>query len=207
MRVDAIPTPLRVAGAAAAVLVISLFLPWYGTSVEALGVDASVTAWEAFALIDVLLLLLGGASVLVVAMVGRGRERDLPLPASTLLAALGGVAAILVIYRFLDLPLDGVDRRYGLFLGLAAAIGVAVSGWIAMRERGETFDDARSRIGDRVSDARSQAAGAIEGDPSASRRYEDRSREELYEEAQRRGIEGRSDMDKEELAEALRRRG
>jgi uncharacterized protein YjbJ (UPF0337 family) len=35
---------------------------------------------------------------------------------------------------------------------------------------------------------------------------EDRSRDELYERAQALGVEGRSDMDKQELAEAVARR-
>jgi DNA end-binding protein Ku len=49
----------------------------------------------------------------------------------------------------------------------------------------------RRRGGRRARRARSRDAGS------------DRSREELYEEAQRRGIDGRSKMSKEELAEAL----
>ncbi|MBB4659243.1 DUF7218 family protein [Parvularcula dongshanensis] len=36
------------------------------------------------------------------------------------------------------------------------------------------------------------------------KRYEDRTKDELYEEAQRVGIEGRSEMSKDELIEALR---
>jgi hypothetical protein len=35
-------------------------------------------------------------------------------------------------------------------------------------------------------------------------RYEDRSKEDLYEQAKKVGIEGRSDMSKDELIEALR---
>jgi len=37
-----------------------------------------------------------------------------------------------------------------------------------------------------------------------SKQYEDRTKEELYEEAKKVGIEGRSKMDKKELIKALR---
>ncbi len=39
-----------------------------------------------------------------------------------------------------------------------------------------------------------------------AKKYEERTKEELYEQAKEIGIEGRSKMDKEELIEALRNR-
>lgn len=202
MEIDRLTSPFRVAGAAALLLIITLFLPWYGASIEGFGVAASFTAWQSFALIDVLLFLLAGAALLLVAMVAAGRERDLPLAAATIVTTLGGAATLLVFYRFLDLPFDGVDRRYGLFLGLASAIAIAIGGRIAMRDQNESFSDARAEIQGGVDQVRTQAAETIGGD---SRSYDEMTREELYEEAQSRDIEGRSDMDKAELAEALRR--
>ena len=49
--------------------------------------------------------------------------------------------------------------------------------------------------------ANAQAEGTLDRD---SRPYESRTKEELYEEAQEIGIEGRSNMTKDELIEALR---
>lgn len=48
------------------------------------------------------------------------------------------------------------------------------------------------------------ATTKTDGSPT-HHRLEDRTREELYEQAQRQNVEGRSEMTKEELAEALRR--
>lgn len=52
--------------------------------------------------------------------------------------------------------------------------------------------------------ANAQANGSVDHD---SRRLEDRSKDELYEEAQEIGIDGRSYMTKSELIEAIRNRG
>ena len=55
-----------------------------------------------------------------------------------------------------------------------------------------------------VTQAKTAGATKTNGSPS-HHRLEDRTKEELYEQAQRQNVEGRSEMTKEELAEALRR--
>lgn len=70
----------------------------------------------------------------------------------------------------------------------------------AIREQGASKEKA----------ARIANASAAEGKSEVGRRggksgsYEDWSKEDLYEKAQEVGIEGRSDMDKDELISALR---
>ena len=49
--------------------------------------------------------------------------------------------------------------------------------------------------------ANAQAAGTLD---HKGTRLDDRSKDELYDEAKEIGIEGRSDMDKDELVEAIR---
>lgn len=201
MDFERIPTPLRIAGGAAALLVLTLFLPWYGADIEGFATVGSFTAWQSFALIDLLIFLLAGGAL--AALGAAASNRELPLPAATIVAALGGLAFLLVAFRFLDLPFDGVERRYGLFLALAASGAMAVAAWTAMRDVGQSFGDARSTIEEGVNRARVGAADAIGGD---ARALDDMTREELYEEAQKRDIDGRSEMNKEELIEALRGR-
>lgn len=203
MNLEALSTSLRIAGGAGLLLVLSLFFPWYGTGVEGSDVDATATAWRAFSFIDILLLLAGAGAVGLTVLSARGEDGPLPLPAATLITALGALALILVLYRFLDTPFD-LDRRYGLFIGLAAAAGILIGGRMAMREGGETFEGARDEVGRQVGDARADVGARISGPPDPNR-FEDMTQEELYEEAQRRDIEGRSDMSKDELIEALRR--
>jgi hypothetical protein len=202
MRLDALNDGLKIAGAAAVLLIIVLFFPWYGTGIEGFA-DITVTAWRAFSWIDIFLFLIGLAVVGVVGAIASDRAVPLPVEPATAVTALGALAFVLILYRFLNTPGD-LDPRYGLFLGLLASGGIAVGGRMAMAQAGASFSQARDDIGDRVADARSGAADKIGGE---GRRYEDMSQEELYEEAQRRGIEGRSEMSKEELANALRRSG
>jgi hemerythrin superfamily protein len=61
-----------------------------------------------------------------------------------------------------------------------------------------------SRAKKAVARAKPAVAAKAGGSPS-HHRLEDRTKEELYEQAQRQNVEGRSEMSKEELAEALRR--
>lgn len=203
MRLDTLTTPFKIIGAAAALLVVILFFPWYGTDAQGLGIEASASAWQAFGLIDIILFAIGVAVLTLVILRAQGEEPALPLPASTIITGLGALALLLVFYRFLDTPFD-LDRRYGLFLGLLATAAIVVAGRLSMQEQGESFSDARNRVGRQVDDARTQAAETIGGD---ARRYEEMTQEELYDEAQRRDIEGRSEMSKEELISALRRGG
>jgi hypothetical protein len=53
----------------------------------------------------------------------------------------GGLAVLLVLFRLIDLPTpdldaEGVDfsRKFGIFLALIAAAGVAYGGWRATEE-------------------------------------------------------------------------
>lgn len=63
---------------------------------------------------------------------------------------------------------------------------------------------AASRAKKAVARAKTAVVAKADGSPT-HHRLEDRTKEELYEQAQRQNVEGRSEMSKEELAEALRR--
>lgn len=63
---------------------------------------------------------------------------------------------------------------------------------------------AASRAKKAVARAKTAVVAKTDGSPT-HHRLEDRTKEELYEQAQRQNVEGRSEMSKEELAEALRR--
>lgn len=114
-----------IASVSGAVLLVSLFLPWFG----------SASAWEAFSVADVLLAVAALAGIALALLGATQRKTDLPISGAALSALAGIVATTLVAYRVLD-PVDGLDRELGLFVGLLAAIGVAAGAWSAMGDEG-----------------------------------------------------------------------
>jgi hypothetical protein len=79
-----------------------------------------------------------------------------PISMNAIVAALGGLAVLLILYRIIDPPGGGGDfsgvevdvtLKLGIFLGLLAAAGIAYGGYSAMREEGATFGDAADRLG------------------------------------------------------------
>lgn len=158
-----------IAGASAVLLLIFMFFSWYGVeSVTTGGIetdfsdlgglggvpDTAVSAWGAFSFIDILLFLciVGIVGLVILEMTGAGI--NLPVPAGTVMAGLGGLAFILILFRLIitpepDIPDFGfgvdvdfdVSRKIGVFLGLLASIGMAVGGFLAMREEGASFGD------------------------------------------------------------------
>src|SRR5215217_186782 len=82
-----------IAGVGGVVLLISLFLPWYGVSVDVAGFSASESAngWEALGFIDILLFLCSAAAIAIVAAKASGALSD-DLPAPVILLGLGAAA-------------------------------------------------------------------------------------------------------------------
>jgi hypothetical protein len=119
----------QIAGAAAAVLFIDMWLSWYGIDLGPLsgvagGVDTTATAWEAFSWIDLLLLLTVIATGGWIAAKTTGNElADQLKLAATGLAAL---ATVLVLYRIINQPgpNDLIEVKYGVFIGLLACAAI-----------------------------------------------------------------------------------
>ncbi len=118
-------------GLPAAVVVISLFTPWYGATDD--GHDFTQTGWQAFAGFDVVLVVIAAAAValLVATLRGRRRAAEVLGPAVSLLA-LG--AAGLVFYRLFtaaDPPSPGYVPLVTAYVVLAALVALAFGGFAA----------------------------------------------------------------------------
>jgi phosphatidylglycerophosphate synthase len=111
------------------VLLASLFAPWYAAE------DVPATSgFESLAILDIVLALVAAAAVALLIITAAQRLPAVPLTFNTLVCLLGLLAVVLVVIRTLDLP-DGADaREWGLWLGLAGALGVAVGSLIALRD-------------------------------------------------------------------------
>jgi len=162
-----------IAAAAAVALFIIMFLAWFSVpgldeetqaqaqdaieQAEELGIAvpedasdavddaASISAFDAFDFIKIVMLLTIIAAIALAAMSAMGSSVNLPVAMSAIVAGLGILTTLLVLYRLID-PVGGLDRSYGLFLGLLAAAGIAYGGWRAMQEEGTSFQGEADRL-------------------------------------------------------------
>jgi hypothetical protein len=57
-----------------------------------------------------------------------------PVAGSTIASLFGSIALVLILWRLADPPADGLDREFGAWLGLVAAAGIAIGGYLGMQE-------------------------------------------------------------------------
>jgi hypothetical protein len=115
-----------IVGACGLLLLIALFLPWYG--------DPSRTGWESFTVLDLILALLALAAISVPIVTAAHRVPALPLAVESLTALFGVLGVLLVLIRVLNLPGDADGREIGLWLGLVATLGITAGALIGMRD-------------------------------------------------------------------------
>lgn len=112
-----------------AVLVINLFLPWYGVSgfFNANAFDMGFLAWGGsfFAI--------AGAAVLLLKALGTRDVEAGQFKPEQLATILAGVGTVLIVLRWLT-ETDLV--KYGLFVGLIAAAVVTFGSFTSMKEAG-----------------------------------------------------------------------
>jgi len=129
---------------------IFMFFPWYGVD----GVsDAGNTGWDYF-LGGILPLILIVVMVVHVAITRFSPDTTLPnppMPWAQVHLLAGGIAAALVVLRLIigsdvDTPFGdfSLDRKFGLFLAVIAALVVAAGGFL----KSQDGDDATAAGGD-----------------------------------------------------------
>jgi hypothetical protein len=160
MEVDKLNTGEKVSAVSAILLFIFMFFDWFGAKVSGVpGFSGSVeggagSAWDALDVIPIFLMLAIVAALGVAIIRLTDADLEPPVSLNTIVAALGGLAVLLILYRIIDPPggdsLAGVSvditLKFGIFLGLIAAAGIAYGGYSAMREEGTTFGDAADRL-------------------------------------------------------------
>jgi len=111
-----------------ALLVINLFLPWYGTlgfSINAF--DAEFFAWGGS------LLAIAGAVVILLKAMGTRDVAAGQFKPEQLATILAGAGTVLIALRWLT---ETEFVKYGLFLGLAAAAVVTFGAFTSMKDAG-----------------------------------------------------------------------
>jgi hypothetical protein len=126
----------KVAAGSALALLVCMFLGWFNFGF------AVSNAWDSLHYISPLLAVAIAAILTIV--LSKAAGRDLDIPDGTVIFALGCVAVALVLFRLVD-PVSageaspfgggegdvGSSPEAGLFLGLFAAAGIAVGGYLA----------------------------------------------------------------------------
>jgi hypothetical protein len=147
----------QIAGAAAVLLFIDMFLHWYSANVSdsisrlaaRAGVSTSVSAWEAFSYTDLLLLVTILVALAMVGMRAMGTRVNLPVSLPLVAAVLGALMTLLVLYRILNQPgpNDFINVEYGAFIGLILIAALtygsieAGGGVDTMRAEAESLQD------------------------------------------------------------------
>jgi hypothetical protein len=143
----------RIAAIGGILLFILLFFDWYDVSINAgvANVSGGISAWDAFDLLDIYLLVVALVAVGLALLTATQRTPALPVTASVIVTALGAIAALLILFRIVDTPggtpPPGVDisATFWAFAGLVSAAGIAYGGYLSMRDEGTTLGDAGAR--------------------------------------------------------------
>jgi len=132
-----------VAGLGGVLLLVSLFLPWYGLPkspfddgplLSTYSGDTVLSAVQVFSVIDILLAAIAVVAIAVpiVSLTASGPAK--PIATQVIASVLGGFGVLLVLFRLVDAPYDGFELRYGAWLGLAGALIAWVGSWLSLRD-------------------------------------------------------------------------
>src|SRR3954469_16278804 len=117
-------------GVAGLVLLLLLWAPWYTVA------GGTLSAWDAFAIIDVVLALTALLAIAVPLVTAAKDTPSLPVAVDVLAASVSVIALLLVLIRLLALPGDGAatGREWGVVAGTLAVLGTVAASWWALRD-------------------------------------------------------------------------
>jgi hypothetical protein len=122
-------------GLAGAVLLLSLFLPWYGAE----GFQGTANAWQAFTVIDIVLALVAAMAIALLVVTAAQRTASLPQTRVALLVWVAVAGLIVALFRLASPPevLTGVEttREIGPYVGVVECIAVMLGAWRSMRDK------------------------------------------------------------------------
>lgn len=160
MDLEKLSTGEKISAVSAILLFIFMFFTWFGVEVSGAGgfggtvPGAGGSAWDALDFIPVILVIAILAAVGVAVLRLTDADFEPPVSLNAVVAALGILSALLILFRIVDPPgfgsFGGVSVEgtveVGIFLGLIAAAGIAFGGYRAMQEEGVSFADAANQL-------------------------------------------------------------
>jgi len=124
----------RITWVAGLVLALSSFMGWYAGS--GVGVKLAVIGWHS-GVLGKLVFFIGLAVLAIVALRESGFELPPSIPESLLVLGLGALATIFVLIRIISIPdavLPADGRGIGIWISLAAGLGVILGGLLRAAE-------------------------------------------------------------------------
>ena len=128
-------------GALGVALLVSLFLHWFGAGSQ------RQDAWQSFAVLDVVLAVVGLMAVAVPVLAATQRAQAVPLATGSLLVLIGVVASVWLLLNVASPPdvaiphgsratgyNPGTDRLAGLWIGLVACLGTTLAALWSIRD-------------------------------------------------------------------------
>lgn len=132
------------AASALALLALMFLTKWYGVagvpdpSAARPAISTAVNAWDGLTTVRWVMLLTICAALGSVILHASQRSHGTKTDTSAVLAGLGALIAVLLLYRVLiDLPeaTKIIDQKLGAFLGLMCALGIALGGFQSVGEQ------------------------------------------------------------------------
>ena len=162
----------QIAGIAALLLLIDMFLNWYGANLngaqsalaDRVGIDTNVNAWQAFSTTDILIFV---ACVVTLVMVGvQVMGSQVPVSLPMIAAALGGLTTLIILWRIVNQPgpNDAINVDFGAYLGFVLAAALTYGAIQA----GDGLESMRTEAGSLATGAAPAVAapGGAVGDPA-----------------------------------------
>ncbi|HEX5983678.1 MAG TPA: hypothetical protein VFY69_05660 [Solirubrobacterales bacterium] len=178
MDANRLSTGEKIVGVSAVLLFIFMFFDWFSVDFSGEGlfsVSVAGNAWEVFSYIDLFLMLTILVAVAIVVIRLADALVEPPVSLNAVVAVLGGIAVLLILYRIIDPPgdtegLTGVEINpaLGIFLGLIAAAGIAYGGYRAMQEEGTSFGEIGDQFSSRGGPGGGPGAGGTTQPPSST---------------------------------------
>ncbi|HEX4836996.1 MAG TPA: hypothetical protein VFV03_00505 [Solirubrobacteraceae bacterium] len=150
-------------GGAVALFVFLFFFKWFGGSVKgvvpvggSVSYGSSSTGWDTFTNSRWIWLITIVVAVGAVVLVATQRKLDSPIQLSAIVAGLGALSTLLILYRIIHHPSGGASFagasfsygiKIGIWLGLIAAVAITYGGYLQMSEEGTSLSDVRDQAG------------------------------------------------------------
>lgn len=177
MDLDKLSSGEKIAGVSSIVLFIFMFFDWFtvevsgGNGIFRASASAGGSAWDALDWIPIVLVVTIIAALAIAVLRLTDSQYEPPVSGNAIVAILGGISFLLILYRIVDPPGAGsvpglsidVSPAFGIFVSLVAAAGIAYGAYKAMQDEGASF----SELGDRFSGGGGPGGGSSGGRGSA----------------------------------------